>query len=80
MKINQKTLELLKTDLYNLDFKSGNKLVKCKIKVLEDVLLVTDERGERYLVDSDSIEKISAFRKDTRLRVPRTKQPRTKIQ
>lgn len=80
MKINQKILELLKTDRYNIDFKSGNKLIKCKIKVLEDVLLVTDERGERYLVDSDSIEKISVFRKDTRLRVPRTKQLRTKIQ
>lgn len=65
MKINKKTLELLQTNLYNIDFKSGNKLVKCEIEILEDMLLVIDGRKEKYLVDAGSIEKISAFKEYT---------------
>lgn len=62
MKINQNILDLLNSEFFNIDFKSGNKLVKCKIEILEDMLLVTDGRKEKYLVNIESIEKISTFK------------------
>lgn len=76
MEITKKILELLQTNLYNIDFKSGNKLVKCEIEILKDMLLVTDGMGNKYLVDSGSIEKISAFKEYTDgLSLPRTRNP-----
>lgn len=76
MKITQERLNYLRTNLYNIDFKSGNKLVKCEIEILEDMLLVIDGRKEKYLVDVGSIEKISAFKEYTDgLNMPRTRNP-----
>ena len=76
MEITKKILELLQTNLYNIDVKSGNKLVKCEIEILKDMLLVTDGMGNKYLVDSGSIEKISAFKEYTDgLSLPRTRNP-----
>ena len=80
MKITKEILKLLNAKLYDIDFKSGDKLIKCKIEILEAMLLITDGMGKKYIVDSDSIEKISASKEYTQgLSLPRTKQPRIKI-
>lgn len=80
MEITQERLNYLESNLYNVDFKSGDKLVKCKIEILEAMLLITDGVGKKYIVDSDSIEKISAFKEYTQgPSMPRTRKTREKI-
>lgn len=58
------SLKLLETEsgYYNIDFRSGKELKKCSIKLAEKRLLVIDGSEIKYIVDPDSIEKISAFK------------------
>lgn len=57
------SLKLLdsEAEYYNIDFKSGRELKKCTIESAGQRLLVTDGAKVKYIVELDSIEKISAF-------------------
>lgn len=54
-------LKLLESEFYNIDFKSGKELKKCTIESAGQRLLVTDGAKVKYIVELDSIEKVSAF-------------------
>lgn len=58
------SLKLLETEsgYYNIDFRSGKELKKCTIESAGQRLLVTDGAKIKYIVEPDSIEKISAFK------------------
>lgn len=49
------------TEYYNIDFKSGKELKKCTIERAGERLLVIDGAKVKYIVELDSIEKVSAF-------------------
>lgn len=54
-------LKLLESELYNIDFKSGKELKKCTINLAGERLLVIDGAKVKYIIEPDSIEKVSAF-------------------
>lgn len=57
------SLKLLETEsgYYNIDFKSGKELKKCTIELAGEKLLVVNGSNVKYIVEPDSIEKISVF-------------------